>query len=230
MTAPLPADQLIEQRDNLLQAIAALSEEERRLASLTEARERARSDSWAASRKVSEAEAALRLATDDEPRRAVYEYANGNGNGGDPSPVDTVRLVLDQALAEDRRILQLENALDQELGTVTSRRDGAQHALYRALSALVCGSAEFQYLLDEQTRGFARLRGIRKALRLITRSLHGYMPAALSDRWQTTTSLDPDAIADGRGPILTDETLFEAWRAALDELREDPDAELPANV
>jgi hypothetical protein len=48
------------ERDQLLQAIAALQEEQQRLTSLEAGRERAREQSWSASNKLSEANTALR--------------------------------------------------------------------------------------------------------------------------------------------------------------------------
>ena len=215
-----------------MQTIAALKEEEQRLASLEDASTRAREESWAAGSKVSEAQDALRQAQHAEPQRLVYAYANAanGGNGAEISPVDAAQLVLDQALQEDHRILQLENMLSDELRTVSRRRDRAQYAVHQALADLVCNSTEFAHLFDELRFAWSRLRGIRKAFWTITRALDGQMPNELLERWQATISLNVEAIRDSVGPIPTDEAPAEAWREALEALLTDPDAELPQDV
>jgi hypothetical protein len=216
-------DDLAQERDQLLQCLAALQDEERRIAALETAREKARRESWAASAKMRDAEAALRKAQDEEPSRRVYEYVNAaNGNGHtEISPVDAARAQLEIAQREDRKILRLEADLDAELRSAASRRDRARSQVHAALALVVTRSPAFHRLLDELAKTWARLRGIRKAFAVIQSSLGGFMPDEYERRWQASDSL---------GPILTDETYAQVWREALDSLIVDPDSELPGPV
>ncbi len=91
----------------------------------------------------------------------------------------------------------------------------------------MCSSDAFQRLLAEQTQCFAKLRRIRKALRTITRALHGAMPADLVDKWQAVITLDPDALHSGLGPIPTDEEPARLCGDVIQNLLADPDAPLP---
>ena len=75
-----------------------------------------------------------------------------------------------------------------------------------ALAELICQSHEFQHLFVELEGAFARVRGIRKCFAAIQRALKGQMPQQLTDKWQATVSLDPQAVRDAFGPIPTDET------------------------
>jgi hypothetical protein len=192
------------ERNALSTAIAALTEEQRRLDALEDARTRAREQSWAAASNEREAETALRKVRADERSRLAYAFAEGNVES--VSPVTIAQSGLAAAQAEIARITEVEEALDTELITVSNRRDRAQTAVHAALAALVCNSPEFHHLLAEQTKAWARLRGIRKACALIAHELHAQMPDEFDKRWQAVVSLDPQAVRDATGqPIPTDE-------------------------
>jgi hypothetical protein len=217
------------ERDQLLQAIAALQEEQQRLTSLEAAREKAREQSWAASHKINEAEAALRKAQAEESTRLAYEFASGGMNA--VSPISSAQLALEAVQAEASQIERIESALDSELIQVANRVNRAQTQVYAALAQLIVNSAEFQQLYAEQTKAWARIRGLRKAFALIQHELHGQMPQQLADRYLAAVSLVPQAIRDATGrPIATDEAPVQAWRTALEALLVDPDAALPEQV
>ena len=73
-------------------------------------------------------------------------------------------------------------ASTKSLAIVTNRVNGAQHAVHKALADLICNSDEFHNLFAEQTKAWARLRGIRKTFALIQRALSGQMPQQLADK------------------------------------------------
>jgi hypothetical protein len=217
------------ERDNLLQAIAALNEEQERLASLETARERAQEQSWAAASNLREAETSVQRAEAHEGSRLAHAFAAGTDTAT-ISPVTVAESGLTAARAESARIAQIEQALDAELITVGNRRQRAQVAVHAALSDLICNSEQFHHLLAEQTKAWARLRGIRKACALIQHELRGQMPHEFEGKWQAVVTLDPEAVRDSMGPIPTDERPVTAWHDALTNLLQDPDARLPDNV
>jgi hypothetical protein len=225
-------DDNIEARDALLTAIAALQEERQRHDALEAGREKARSQNRELSNKVAEAEAELKRTKDAENSHIAYSFISGSYDAA--SPVSTAQAALDTLQCDYAQTEHIEAALDNEIASVSHRLDRAQDAVYAALAALVVNSAEFEQLFAEQTKAWARLRGIRKAFALIQRELHGYLPQQLADKWQAVVSLDPEAkyVHNGEGlvAIPTDETPAQMWHEALSNLLIDPDAELPAQV
>jgi hypothetical protein len=211
-------------RDQLLQAIAAMREEEQRQQALAAGREKAREQSWAVAAQIREAEAALKDAQVNEPIRLAYDFAAGI-DSTTIWPVEAAQDTLAKEQAEYDRILHLEQVLDSELSQIRGRLRECQSQLNAALAALVCNSEAFHSLFRAQTAAWARLRGIRKCFREIERACNGYMPAEYSDSWQATVSLNLDAIN-----LPTEDAPAQVWRAALAELAIDPDAELPGNV
>jgi DNA repair exonuclease SbcCD ATPase subunit len=206
-------------RDTLLQALAALSEEQQRLSSLEAARERARESSWAASRKINEAETALRQARAEEPTRLAYEFASGGMNA--VSSISSAQLALEAAQAEASQIERIEGALDSELIQVTNRLQRAQAAVHRALADLVCSSTEYQSLLEQHTAAWQRLRTIKVALRTIQTALRGEYPQRLAELIALSEPLEE------RVGYPVDAAFVGAWADALAQLEQDADAELP---
>jgi hypothetical protein len=138
--------------------------------------------------------------------------------------------ILEQAKAADQQSDRIRAAVDAEIGQVTARIRRREAALNEALANLVLDSAQFHALFEELTKAWGRLRGVRKALWAVQHHLAGNMPQQIADRWNAVVSLDPQAVADSMGPLPTDEGPFTAWQAALEALREDPDAPLPGRV
>ncbi len=93
---------------------------------------------------------------------------------------------------------------------------------------MITQSDAYQRLFAEQTRAFARIRGLRKAFALIHHACAGALSQQLADKATAYVSLDPEATFDAMGKrIATDEAIALAWRESLAKLLEDSDAELP---
>jgi hypothetical protein len=140
------------------------------------------------------------------------------------SPISSAQLALEAAQAEASQIERIEGALDSELIQVTNRLQARQAAVHRALADLVCSSAEYQSLLEQHTAAWQRLRTIKVALRTIQTALRGEHPQRLAELIGLSEPLEV------RVGYPVDNELVGAWRAALQNLLIDPDAELPSQV
>jgi hypothetical protein len=208
------------ERDALLQAIAALQVETQRLHTLEAARQRAREESWHIATRLQEARQALEFAKADAPRALAYQFANGDTDTIS-APLEAAEREVDRCTAEERRIVQIGDALDHELRQVTSRLNHAQTRVHEALALVVCNSDEFKNLIAAHRKAWFTLRSIKEALRVIRRSLGGHIFHEFDTEPEIAEPLSP------RIGYPVDEKLVEGWRESLARLAEDPDADLP---
>jgi hypothetical protein len=208
------------ERDALLQAIAALQVETQRLNTLETARQRATEQSWHIASRIEEARQALEFAKADAPRALAYQFVNGDTDTIS-APLEAAEREVDRATAEERRIVQIGDALDHELRQVAGRVNHAQTRLHEALALVVCNSTEFKNLIAEHRKAWYRLRSIKEALRVVRRGLGGHILHEFDDEPEIVEPLAP------RVGYPVDENLVGSWERALEALRQDPDFDLP---
>jgi hypothetical protein len=90
------------------------------------------------------------------------------------------------------------------------------------MSDLVCSSDEFEILKTQHKEAWMRLRSVKAALVAVTHGLHAYQPQNLADEAYRSEPLEADRIG-----FPVDQNLVGAWIAAMAELENDADTDLP---
>jgi hypothetical protein len=227
---PANPDPLAPQRSALAAALTALHTEEARRDALQNALDKNQADRWAASSAEADIAAKLREIERDEPARLAWQAASGV-DALSTSPVIDARRELEKAQAEERRLAELQAALDVELAGIDRRLGRANDAVKQALGQLVLASPQLQNLLAAQAACWSRLRGLRRALYDVAHTLGTGVPSAVVDLWLQQISLNPESVATSAGPIVTDAAPAARWNASLADLLKEPlTASLPGKV
>jgi hypothetical protein len=218
---PPPAD-LDPSRAKLRQQLARHKEEAERLDGLSQALERCRGELFTARSAHQASVDALREARHVDRTDLAYRFVNSEILER-THEIEAAEALVARHQAELERLSEIEEALAEEVRQSQQRAVMRHMSAREALSEVICGSPAFNSLLEQLDALHATERGLHKAFRVISATVGG-LPDQHFRRIHRVTSLDPDV----NEPI--DIRIAESWAAALVELRENADAELPSEV
>jgi chromosome segregation ATPase len=207
-------------RTRLREAITARHSEEQRLAALEEAQDRVHRQLWQAQSRLQNEEATLRRVTHDEGQRKVYAYLNNDAPDADP--VADATAMVDTAQDEVARLAELETGLVNEISRVQANLRQLHTDQYAALAEIIVGSPEYAALLEAHKAAWMRLRTVKKALQEVVTGCHAQLPQRFADEPLRAEPLESDRVG-----FPVDAEFVGSWTAALGELANDADAELP---
>src|SRR6516225_8223051 len=139
-------------RERLKTALAAVKEEEERLAALEQALERCTEEGRAARRAARDSAALLAEMRRTSPGDLAYAYANNSEVLERSHAVDVQRAAVARDQREIERLDEIESALSSEIRDAEMRLRLRRGAVRDATSQLICSSRQFHSLLDEIDR------------------------------------------------------------------------------
>jgi hypothetical protein len=208
-------------RTHLREKLALLKREQDHVTALEQAQQRSNERLREIAHRLHEAELALAEIQRDEPLRRTYQFVNQEVVE-DQADTIAATTVVEKLTGEHDECSMIDDTLVAEIATAQQRIRYAHNDVRRALAAIVNDSPELRYLLDEQDRHFAAIRGIKKACQIIANALGGDTSSEFLSRYQNNQPVNPEIVGY---PI--DETPAEQWAKALNAILIDPDTELP---
>jgi hypothetical protein len=123
--------------------------------------------------------------------------------------------------AEAAKFDKIEKAIAGEIDVLRGRVHTLTHNVYSAMTAVVINSDEYAMLIESHKAAWLQLRSIKTALRAVSSGLNGYMPANLNEVAYLSEPLEE------RVGFPVNRDLLNGWAAALAQLADDSEAELP---
>lgn len=219
LTPPAPPAASAPQREKLKAAIEELNEEKARLEAIEAALERAAADAIKTMMALREAEAKLREEESEEPERVAVNYINEGDTATVSRELESAQMAAAKAQKAHDRIMTIRQTLDREATTTVSRIRRCEYTLRELLTSVVLGCPEYTQLVERHRLLWQQLRTVKEALRVVERNC--LLPANLDAE---SSRVEPYEIRVGY-PV--DLAFVEAWRDAIEGLKNAYDTELP---
>jgi len=129
--------------------------------------------------------------------------------------------LVEKLRGEQAEAMELRGDIEAEVERAQARLRNARVEVSAAKAAIINPSAAVAALRADDLRCWARLRGNRKAWKVITDDLAGNASTQIYSWSQEMVPLDPDVIG-----YATDEAPAAQWSAAMARLLDDPEAKL----
>jgi hypothetical protein len=123
--------------------------------------------------------------------------------------------------AEAAKFDKIERAISGEIDKLQITVRTLTHNVYAAMADLIVASDEYAMLRQQHADAWLRLRSVKTALRAVSSGLHGYMPQNLADIAYLSEPMEE------RVGYPVERDLVNGWAAALAQLADDADQELP---
>lgn len=208
-------------------ALEQFQSETQRLESLRQARDQARERHFELDRVLRAREQTADEIEKGEPGRRAEIFTNEGRISVKPTPeLKKAHSELAEAQSEANSIQSIETTIAEEIEHTERGLNRLRSAVNEALGRLLAASPALESLLQAQTKCWERLRGLRAAGELIARACGGNLPIDLERRINNVEPLGVGHRIPGH-TFETDLAPLQAWEAAIEALRQDPDAALP---
>lgn len=225
-----PGPDLTPFRQALKAALDQFQSETQRLESLRLARDQARERRFELDQILRAKEQTADEIERGEPGRRAEIFTNQGVISVKPTPeLKKAHSELAEAQAESNSIEAIAATITDEIQHCELGLTRLRSAVNEALTRLIIASPEFDSLLQANAKMWEKLRGLRAAGELILRACSGNMPDQLARRIQMVEPLEPGHKM-GDHLFDTDYAPVQAWEAAIEALRQDPNAALPEAV